>query len=338
MSMLPISLPISRLPTDPYKRHAQLRDYFCDKDAVAYVQDNRWLLELYWSNEADRYVDPRLDEGLAWWGPIEYTEMAVARKRRGRLLLTLNDTWTLEGWSQWIQKHPGRSHMDVVVLHVDDHRDVGSPRLFQQEKGWYDPITGKMMGLDQPDSVTCAIESGALGMGSFLTPFLHFAPTADVRHLCQAPKCVTTVDSVIQPIHINDTLLVPSMQRPAIRLVQDAAGVGSGRYRFTNDLEAWLEGVAHCGKDILLHIDMDYFCNRYDGDSDFIENPGPLSTPLERVLTHIDELSGALRRHQLIKRLVDITVAFSPGFFPAEFWASTCDRLLIGLGEAPWHD
>lgn len=336
MSMLPISLPISLLSTDPHQRHAQLRDYFCDKDAVAYIQDNRWLLELNWSNEADRYVDPRLDDGLEWWGPIKYMEMAVARKRRDRLLLTLNDTWTLEGWSQWLQKHFRRSRVDVVVLHVDDHKDVGSPRLFKYEKGWYDPITGKRVRLDQPDSVTNAIESGALGMGSFLTPFLHFVPTADVRHLCQAPKCVTTVDSVIQPVWINDTLLHPSMQRPAIRLVQEENGVGSGRYRFTNDMEAWLEDVALCGKDVLLHIDMDYFCNRYDGDSDFIENSGPLDISLERVLAHIDEFADALRRHQLIERILDITIAFSPGFFPAEFWAPSCDRLLFGLGEAPW--
>ncbi|NYS60695.1 hypothetical protein [Vreelandella salicampi] len=338
MSMLPILLPISRLSTDPHQRHAQLRDYFCDKDAVACVQGNQWLLELGWSNEAERYVDPRLDEGLAWWGLVEYREIAIARKRRGRLLLTLNDTWTLESWSQWLQKQPGRSHADVVVLHVDDHKDVGSPRLFQQGEGWCDPISGKVVALDQPDSVTQAIESGALGMGSFLTPFLHFAPGADVRHLCQAPKCVTTVDSVVKPVWINDTLLVPSMQRPAIKLVQDATGVGPGRYRFTNDLETWLEDVALCGKDILLHIDMDYFCNRYDGDSDFIENPGPLDIPLERVLARIDKLSAALQRHQLIERLVDITIAFSPGFFPAEYWAPTCDRLLIGLGEVPWHD
>lgn len=336
MSMLPISLPISRLSTDPHQRHAQLRDYFCDKDAVAHVQDDRWLLELNWSNEADRYVDPRLDDGLEWWGPIEYMEMSVARKRRGRLLLTLNDTWTLEGWSQWLKRHTGRSPVDVVVLHVDDHKDVGAPRLFKHQEGWYDPITGKMVRLDQPDSVTGAIESGALGMGSFLTPFLHFAPSVDVRHLCQAPKCVTTVDSVIQPVWINDTLLTPSMQRPAIRLVQEESGVGSGRYRFTNDLEAWLEDIAICGKDILLHIDMDYFCNRYDGDSNFIEEPGPLDIPIERVLAHIDDFADALRRHQLIDRIVDITIAFSPGFFPAEFWAPSCERLLFGLGEAPW--
>ncbi len=331
MSILPISLPISRLATDPQRRHAQLRDYFCDKDAIAFDYGDMWLLDLNWSDEADRYIDPNLDEGLAWWGSVTYRQMSTARKRHGRLLFMLNDTWTLESWSHWLRKHDGQPPASFVVLHVDDHKDVGSPRLFPQRRGWYDPIARKTVKLDQPESVTHAIESGALGMGSFLTPFLHHFPAAEVRHLCQAPKCLVTSDSSIQPVWLDDTLLAPSRKRPAIRLVEDALGVGAGRYRFTNDLEMWLAGVASSDKEVLLHIDLDYFCNRYDGDSDLIDNPGPLDIPLEQILVRIDELSAALERHRLLERLVDISIAFSPGFFPAEFWAPACERLLVGL-------
>lgn len=339
MSNFPLLIPISRLAADPNHRHAQLRDYFCDKDASANLVGDRWALRLKWSNDPGRYVDPRLNEGLAWWGAgIQYQDMAMARKRRGRLLLSLNDTWTLESWSEWLSQRSRHTDLDVLVLHVDDHKDIASPRLFQHAMGWFDPITREIIDLLRPDTVERAIASGAIGMGSFITPFLHYAPNTDIRHLCQAPKCVGTIDLLFYPDSIADTLLAPLELRPTIRVVEDGRGAGPGRYRFTDDVNAWLEGVNESSKDILLHIDMDYFCNRYDGDSDAIESPGPLNLPIEEIITRIDVLTGALKSHDLIGRLADISIAFSPGFFPAEFWAASCDRLLAGLGELPWHN
>ncbi|MFM4918285.1 hypothetical protein ACEUCL_11035 [Aeromonas dhakensis] len=331
-----IIIPLSRLSLDPQLRHSQLRDYFCDKDAIATQIGNQWALVLGWSNDPHRYVDPQLDKGLAWWGShLRYQDMALARKRRGRLLLSLNDTWTLESWSEWLARTPQHPH--ITVLHVDDHKDLGAPRLFQNADGWFDPITGQTFNLQHPSSVASAIKSGALGMGSFLTPFLHYAPDTDVRHLCQGPKCLGTVDSTIKLELLPDNLLNPDEHRPGISLISDDKSVGIGRYRFTNDLEDWLEGLnSTTGEDtaILLHIDMDYFCNRYDGDSDAIEHPGPLDCTLPEVLTRVDELTQSLHKHNIVKRLVDIVIAFSPGFFPAEFWAKSCDRLLAGLGES----
>lgn len=333
-----LAVPLSRLSTDPALRHAQLRDYFCDKDAVAIKNGSQWILSLQWSNDPYRYVDPRLDEGLAWWGGnLRYEDMASARRRRGRVLLSLNDTWTLESWSQWLAKHSDTQ--DITVLHVDDHKDLSAPRVFVDGDSWLDPILGSVIDLGQPNTVTDAIHSGALGMGSFLTPFLHHRPQTDVRHLCQGPKCTETTDSLIKLDMVKDSLLDPNASRPSIRLEADDKGAaGKGRYRYTNTLDAWLEGVAENHFTLLLHIDMDYFCNRYDGDSDHVEQPGPLNSSLPEILKRIDELTGALNSHGLTTRLADIVIAFSPGFFPAEFWASSCERLLAGLGEAPWRD
>ena len=349
---IPVRIPLARLSLDPHRRHGQLRDYFCDKDAIATQVDDQWELTLGWSGDPYRYVDPRLEEGLIWWGGnLDFKDMATARKRRGRLLLSLNDTWTLESWSEWLARNP--KHHKITVLHVDDHKDLSPPRIFQRVGGWLDPITGKTLILHQPETVTNAIMSGALGMGSFLTPFLHYAPITDVRHLCQKPKCTGTIDSSIKIESFPDNLLDTSERRPGVSLIPDNKGVGAGRYRFTSDLDDWLEGlggisereelggVDNVSRDqnaILLHIDMDYFCNRYDGDSDSIEHPGLLNSSLPEIMERIDELTEALHRHQLVQNLDDIVIAFSPGFYPAEFWAKSCDRLLAGLGESQWLD
>lgn len=329
-------IPKSLLSSDPLERHSQLRDYFCDKDALVSSSGEYFSLNLEWSNYPERYVDPRLDEGLNWWGVGSYAEMSSVRERRGRFVFALNDTWTLESWSRWLQKQSKKTLEEVIVLHVDDHKDISSPRLFQKENGWYDPISGEEFVLSDPESVAKAIDSGAIGMGSFLTPFLHAVQSVDLRHLCTAPKCTTTVDYEIKRTFINDNLLEPTKYRPAIHLSELMSSKPLNRYRFTNDLDRWLEKLDNTDKVILLHIDMDYFCNRYDGDSDLVENPGSNNPSIDLVLKRIDDLVSALNQRELANKILDIVIAFSPGFFPSEFWEPACTRLLEGLGEKPW--
>src|SRR3546814_8248101 len=66
-----LRVPRDRLPVAPLERHAALRSYFCDKDAEAHDDGSGWSLELSWPDGHERHVDPRLDEGLAWWGRSE---------------------------------------------------------------------------------------------------------------------------------------------------------------------------------------------------------------------------------------------------------------------------
>jgi hypothetical protein len=196
--------------------------------------------------------------------------------------------------------------------------------------GWFDPITGARCDLYNPASVCSAIESGAIGMGSFLTPVLHVARHAEVRHLCQPPKARATTDHHIRLTTEQDTLLDPGRKRPAVRLDPSTAEIGPGSYRITPSVEAWLDRLGD--GPILLHIDMDYFNNRYDGDSDWPHRPEPFDPPLSRVCEKIDEVTNALAQHRLLDRLEDVVIAYSPGFFPAEFWREADARLVHGLG------
>ena len=72
--------------------------------------------------------------------------------------------------------------------------------------------------ITRPDQVRSAIESGAVGMGSFLTPFLHAFPKTEVRHLGQAPKITGTTDYAMRMTFEEDCLLHPGSQRPSIEL------------------------------------------------------------------------------------------------------------------------
>src|SRR3546814_2440472 len=131
-------------------------------------------------------------------------------------------------------------------------------------------------------------------MGSFLSPFLHHFPRAEVRHLCQPPKAISTRDFCIRRTTVPDDLLEPGKRRPAIELEPAPEEVGSGRYRITADPHDWLDRAG--SGPALLHIDMDYFCNRFDGDTDWRTRPHSLDANLDIILSKIDEMAAALRQ------------------------------------------
>ncbi|MBA1138721.1 hypothetical protein H0241_00425 [Mesorhizobium sp. CCANP35] len=325
-----MQLPIDRLPISKSSRHAVLRDYFCDKDAEAVLGGAGWRLSLMWPDGLDRHVDPRLQQGLAWWGgDVTLPTMATARTRKGHVLSALYDSWTLQSWSEWVHASGICPDEHVLILHVDDHRDLASPRLFEENGRWKDPITGSFCDLEDPGSVTAAIESGAIGMGSFLTPFLHGFRQAEVRQLCQPPKVLSTQDFAIELATQRDDLLEPGRSRPAVELAPVARQTGPGRYRVTPDLADWLETLPD--QPTVLHIDMDYFNNRYDGDTNWESRLNLFDPPMECILEKIDDLTAALAGSGLGSRLVDIVVAYSPGFFPAEYWEEAADRLIPEL-------
>lgn len=329
--MTALRIPLERLPENAADRHAALRDYFCDKDATAVRDHDSWDLTLAWPEGEERHVDPRLDVGLRMWGGISREQMALAQSRSGRVLRALYDTWTLQSWSEWFARSGFNPGEPLTILHVDDHRDLAEPRLFRRGEHWIDPISERTFDLCEPESVKSAIESGAVGMGSFLTPVLHRYPRTDVRQLGQAPKVVSTTDYEIQLTTMEDGLLEPGALRPSVKLLETSVGIGPGRYRITDNLERWVEGIAP--GPILLHVDMDYFNNRYDGDGDWRERTATLDPQLDEVLAQIDRVTGVLRSADLVGRIEDAVIAFSPGFFPAELWEEADRRLQAGLEE-----
>ncbi len=323
-----LRVPLAALPEDRRTRHSRLRNYFCDKDATATRLNGEWDLELAWPGGIERHVDVQITPNLVPWDGIGLSGMATARRRSGRVLTSLYDTWSLLTWSEWASRAKPAPDDRITVLHLDDHRDLMSPRLAIDGPGLIDMITGAPFDVHDSESVLSACESGAVGMGSFLTPFLLAFSHCDVRQLCQPPKINGTVDWSIIPTVEKDDLLLPGADRPAIAL-EAFDSSKPGRYRATSDLGDWLADIG--GGPILLHIDMDYFNNRYDGDGDWIDRVRKHDPRLEQVLAHVDEVTAAMRDAGLVERIEDAAVAFSPGFFPAELWKPTEARLRVGL-------
>ncbi len=78
---------------------------------------------------------------------------------------------------------------------------------------------------------------------------------------------------------------------------------------------------------ILLHFDMDYFNDRFDGNSNWqIELKRVHDINTESQLKQIKAVFSALQKRNLHKRIVDTCIGISPSFYPAEFWPITVSK------------
>jgi hypothetical protein len=83
----------------------------------------------------------------------------------------------------------------------------------------------------------------------------------------------------------------------------------------------------------LLHIDLDYFNNRFNGDSDWELHSSRHDPTSHEIMSAIDLVFNTLAVRGIFDRIVDITVALSPGFFPAEFWSLAIERIYYHLDK-----
>src|SRR5262249_20668974 len=81
---------------------------------------------------------------------------------------------------------------------------------------------------------------------------------------------------------------------------------------------------------VWLDIDLDAFCNRFDGDSSR-RDIAPTETEAQEVTTRIDEFLGRLRAATWKEQVRAVSVAASPGFFPSEYWNTAVPQWLDGF-------
>ena len=339
------------LPDEEQARASVLKKYFCELSASAELAPEGWSIRLSRPTRDDFYVDPGILDGLEWWsehyGRTDIAGIPFAVHRRPGMQLSLNDSWTIYSWSRWLQKFvaSGSRPEAMTLLHLDDHDDLMTPRVLVERDTWLDPISGLALDLWRPESVESAVRSGAIGIGSFMAPLLHLFTRVHVRHLCSTEYTKDRQGPhVVLPVRVLDELLAPGSLRPGVELrrIEDASEArreGGHPYVVTDDLSEWVKDLPD--GPVLVHIDMDYFNNRFNGDSDWVDD-GPKYDPLlADVLGRIDQVFEALERGGVAERIVDFAVAISPGFFPADLWAPAIKRIeghvdrLIGAGRWP---
>lgn len=332
-----VIVPANSLPVDPRHRDRLLQDYFPDRVADSRQEpDGRWLITVEPAATAEYYIDPLIDDGLQWWAEdTSIVEIPYGFRMLNGILVALSDAWTLLSWSRWLATLAGPP-TKVTILHLDDHDDLMSPRLAQSVGGFTDLLTGAEVDLGRPNTVQDAITSGAIGMGSFIAPLVHLLPSVDILHLCDTHYARMRADEHwICRVNEIDTLLLPGAVRPALTLSPVAGrsvpseGV-AGKYRAGNNAAELFDSVAD--GPVLLHIDLDFFNNRFNGDSDWRHRANRHDPRIDQVNRRVDDILGALEK--LRGRISDISIGISAGFFPAEYWQSVTELLVRELAVA----
>ncbi len=324
------------LPDDPRARARLLARRFQRWIARSRRCERGWAIELEAPDYPGFYVDPEIEDGMRWWGggdplPLNLAPLAV-RQDEG-FLLAMNDNWTLFSWSCWLKDRlaAGQRPARLNVIHLDSHSDMMSPRLSRRGEAWTDLHTGEPVDLWRPETVVAAIGSGAIGIGSFIAPLFHEIPATNVFHLCCARHFRRPPGAyAMTPAWGDEDALFNEARRPEFELAPiDGEDRRQGVYFLTDDLDALLSRVPPAPT--LLHLDMDYFNNRFDGNPDWADIKDRHDPERGTVLNEIDGFFQALAASATGEWIEDVSVGLSPAFFPAALWPPAIDGVRRGV-------
>lgn len=315
-----------RLPDDTASRQQLLSRYFQRQEIDIELAESSWHVKTNWTRNPNYYIDPSLNQGLdSWFNPLTTATIPLAVTQDDGFLLALNDCWSLLSWSlklnEWQQQ--GIKAHKINIIHLDSHTDMNSPRLSLNNDGsWQDLLSGKKFDVLDPNSITQAIMSGAIGIGSFISPLIAGNIDIDLYHLSPAQHFRYQPDQYSLTLNYerNDPLFETAIRS---KLVVGHTHSNSS-YTLTDDLTAICKTIDH-RYPIFLHIDLDYFNNRFDGRPDWKKQSSRHDPSITQVLEQVDDVFQQLRDSQI--KLVDICVGVSPGFFPAEFWQTTLKQI-----------
>jgi hypothetical protein len=255
-----------------------------------------------------------LPEDLATYHGVEWFDRRVC-------VFSFVHGWSLLGPCLWSARS---TRMPSVIVHVDDHTDLGPPLLSRSNSAWRESISGRAFSLVSEADVRTAIARGIVHKGTFLAAYVECAAPGRLIHLSQALEPVSgslvpgRVRSTPLPLHYKLTPLEIAAAR-----VADAWGYDRIRSLPTDLADG----------DIWLDIDLDEFCNRFNGDSD---RCGLTGSAEERrtTVTRLDRFFAELRSKRWLDRVGIVTLCVSPGFFPAECWPEALIICKRGLADS----
>jgi hypothetical protein len=328
------------LPSEPVERQSFLLNYFVDHYPACYFDKyhNSWVVKLCRPKFKEFYVDPKIRMGLDFWDRnlnIEMLHMSF-RLQQDNYLEALNDNWTIYLWSKWwsnLKTIPNIIH----IIHFDDHKDLMSPLLTYNNGKILDMITRKVVDLKNPESVKSAIESGAIGIGSFITAFLVLLEKKSrvyIHHVTKRPEKICRKSIILEKI--PDTLFVNDKRfKTTLRQYNDLESKSVYQYVLHNTVFNLYSKGKFISDEFLLHLDMDYFSNPFDRDSEWKKKNHIFNPPIEVVKKNIEDVMELFSNAKVKTKLQNVSVALSPGFFPAEYWEYAIKKSSALVNRAP---
>lgn len=312
------------LPPDEEARMDAVHDYFPDHLIEVHDTSTHYHLGLQRSNY-DYCED--IGEGLNWLG-VDRDDVRNFYVSGPKSFLCLLESWIPYGWSTFLANNNYRENR-IAVIHLDDHADIMSPKIGLYGADWKDMFTHAAIDMGSPETMKQAVLSGAITLGSMMTPLLHHLDRVDVFHLAYGGS---TASMSIDRITIDDDLLDPGRRRMAVDISSNVGRTqhDASRYLRTPEIADIVKSI-HPRVDILLHIDMDYFNNRYNGSDECKDRPARHDRPLDLQKEEMTRICESFVRAGIVERIRHVSIGISPSFYPSEFWEEALTFLLRGL-------
>jgi hypothetical protein len=235
---------------------------------------------------------------------------------RVRTFWSFNHCWALKPWAEHFLSRPiGRT----IVLHFDAHDDLASPMIgVTNVKGVFTaPVGGSTLDLKDGSTIEEFVLRGFVGIGSFIAPALHAVWELDIVHVAQDHRAVPEELEILLETVPETTFTGCRIHRPSVRL---ALPSHDPKFRYTRTSDVSLALAQAAGRDMVLDIDLDYFCNAFDN-----KRPDPGAVCTGETTRLMDDLWRVLKASKVVPSLV--TLALSPGFFPSDDWPTAVPRL-----------
>jgi hypothetical protein len=285
--------------------------------------ESRWTFVLEWPSDDRHFVDPDVAAAVSGLWSIEVPRIAGFQQINDRggvsVVFSLVHAWALLS--------PALATRQPIawVIHVDDHTDLMPVLGHPAATGVFvDFEKGQPVRLDEREGVVQAIESGIVNKGNFLTAYLLTHPAARVVHVDGNAGI--------------DEHAVLKERRSTIEFLNSAV-TGFDRVPTPRDSTwTWMrtnrlpEQLPSDGF-VWLDVDLDYFCNRLDGDSD---RQCVTASDAEREIVdrRLAGFSEQLQHAQWLNDVAAVSVAVSPGFTPSEYWDRAIKGVMTAIYEA----
>lgn len=182
------------------------------------------------------------------------------------------------------------------IIHFDDHSDMMP--IYKME--------------NEVSSYRDKIRHGELAIGNFLTNYLVNNPI-DVYHI-QNSKSLSFKEEQYNYFAARSKEIIGNLEFEKIKLQKT---VNSPTTYFRMNMNTF-EDISIEGENIWLDIDLDYFCNRFNRDSDWKKNRY-FDRTFDEMNKDVSLFLDKLKEFKWLNKVKVLTVASSPGFFPFSY-------------------
>ncbi|WP_162816513.1 hypothetical protein [Halomonas sp. BN3-1] len=254
--------------------------------------------------------------------PMHLSDLFNYRSQRAYYDLCFEDCWS----GYFIAGSLNKCDSNIILIHLDDHTDMMPTFLTDTGSGLINPATRRSFDPQCPDDWAAAINAGCVSIGDFITPLLYSNRKVHIRHLNNAP---ITEDRTFQILRAACAYPeIPGYRFASIKKVGPEAKHSDGSYLEGSDPEKLLSQLPS-GK-IILHIDLDYFINDFNGNIG-APSPSPASLHEMRRLAQLKMCRFFSIIKPLALHLERCIIATSPGFCSASHWKWLLEQLEDGL-------